>query len=160
RQLDLELCVQDNTSGREVRRCPVRAGAYPCAVVRFDPVPWHDYSACVRASGSRTGPFHLFVLGGRLGHSRPGGSIPFPADGAVVARAGPVDPNGSRAWSSSGAPNSPRPKPDLVPTAPFPSQFRARPFAGTSAAAPQAAALAALLWAHHPDWTADRVRQV
>lgn len=159
RPLDLELCVEDASAGREVRRCPVRAGAYPCAVVRFDPVFGHDYRARVRATGSRTGPFHLFVLGGGLGCSRPGGSIPFPGDGPEVVTVGAVDPNGSRAWYSSCGPNSPRPKPDLVATVPFPSLFRARPFAGTSAAAPQAAALAALLWAHHPDWTADRVRQ-
>ena len=34
----------------------------------------------------------------------------------------------------------------------------ARPFGGTSAASPQAAALAALVWSRHPDWTAEHVR--
>jgi subtilisin family serine protease len=160
RQLDLELAVEDNTMGQEVRHSPVRAGAYPCAVVRFDPVFGHDYRARVRATGSRTGPFHVFVLGGGLGSWRAGGSIPFPGDGPEVVTVGAVNVDRCRTAYSSCGPNSPRPKPDLVATVPFPSLFRARPFAGTSAAAPQAAGLAALVWAHHPDWTAERVRRL
>jgi len=39
------------------------------------------------------------------------------------------------------------------------SRFRPKPFAGTSAAAPQAAGLAALVWGRHPEWNALRVRQ-
>ena len=35
----------------------------------------------------------------------------------------------------------------------------ARPFTGTSAAAPQAAGLAALVWSRHPDWTAAQVQE-
>ena len=56
-------------------------------------------------------------------------------------------------------PNSARPKPDLVAVAPFPSEARPQPFAGTSAAAPQAAALAALLWSRSPAWSAARVHE-
>jgi subtilisin family serine protease len=37
--------------------------------------------------------------------------------------------------------------------------WRERPFTGTSAAAPLAAALAALWWSRHRDWTADQVRK-
>jgi hypothetical protein len=48
-------------------------------------------------------------------------------------------------------------KPDFVASVPFPSGWRPRPFAGTSAAAPQGAALAALIWSRHPDWNAQRV---
>jgi len=158
-ELDLELCVDDTTLGREVRHSRVASGDYHCAVVRFDPMSGHGYRARVRATGSRTGPFHLFVLGGALGCARSGGSIPFPGDGPEVVTVGAVDAAGCRASYSSCGPNSSRPKPDLVARVPFPSLFRPRPFTGTSAAAPQAAGLAALLWAHHPDWTADRVRQ-
>ena len=43
-------------------------------------------------------------------------------------------------------------------TIPFPSLWRERPFAGTSAAAPQGSAQAALWWSRHPNWTADQVR--
>ena len=49
-------------------------------------------------------------------------------------------------------------KPDLVATVQFPSRWRPRPFAGTSAAAPQASALAALLWSRHSDWNASQIR--
>jgi serine protease len=42
---------------------------------------------------------------------------------------------------------------------PFPSEWRPeQAFSGTSAAAPQAAALAALVWSRHPEWTANQVR--
>src|SRR5262249_18390631 len=51
-------------------------------------------------------------------------------------------------------------KPDLVAPVPFNSAWRERPFAGTSAAAPQAAALAALVWSSNADWNAERVRAV
>ena len=56
-------------------------------------------------------------------------------------------------------PNSSRPKPDFVAPVPFPSAWRSQPFGGTSAAAPQAAALAAVLWARHPAWPAATVRE-
>jgi serine protease len=46
-----------------------------------------------------------------------------------------------------------------VATVPFPSLCRERPFAGTSAAAPQAAGLAAVLWSSRPSWTPAQVTQ-
>jgi subtilase family protein len=68
-----------------------------------------------------------------------------------------VDAAGQRCSYSSCGPNSPSLKPDLVATIPFPSAWRGRPFAGTSAASPQAASLAALIWSRHPNWPARRV---
>jgi hypothetical protein len=45
------------------------------------------------------------------------------------------------------------------PDSTFPSLCRDRPFAGTSAAAPQAAGLAAVLWSSRPNWTPNQVTQ-
>lgn len=156
---DLELSVYDATARREVERCPVRQGFHRCAVVRLRPVFGHSYRVRVRSTGTRTGHFHVFVLGGGLGCARANGSIAFPGDGPEVVTVGAVDADGFRAAYSSCGPNSAQPKPDLVATVPFVSLFRLKPFTGTSAAAPQAAGLAALLWGHHPGWNARQVRQ-
>src|SRR5207249_7164185 len=66
--------------------------------------------------------------------------------------------DGRRMGYSSCGPNSSQPKPDFVAPVPFPSSFRAATFGGTSAASPQAAALAAVCWSRYPDWKAGQVR--
>jgi subtilisin family serine protease len=137
------------------------------AAVRFEPKWGHRYTVRLRpvaspgpSRRSPKVPFHLVVLGGRLQYSTPQSSIPFPGDGPEVVAVGAVDSTGQRLSYSSCGPNSSVPKPELVATVPFPSLWRAeQPFAGTSAASPQAAALAALIWSRHPDWNAGRVRQ-
>lgn len=155
-----ELMVWDETRGREVGRS--RGTAHEeggCAVVRFVPEVGHGYRARVRRREG-TGPsFHLVALGANLGEATARGSVAFPGDGRDVVAVGAVDEAGRRPGYSSCGPKAFGVKPDLVATVPFPSQWRMRPFSGTSAAAPQAAALAALLWCRHPDWTADRVRR-
>ncbi|MBV9122351.1 MAG: S8 family serine peptidase, partial [Planctomycetes bacterium] len=88
------------------------------------------------------------------------GSISFPGDGAEVITMGAVDDVGRRLAYSSCGPNSTRPKPDFVAPVPFPSYIRAQPFSGTSAAAPQGAALAALWWSRYPTWTAAHIHNV
>lgn len=130
-----------------------------CAVVRFLPEVGHQYQVRVRQSKGEPGRFHIVALGGDLEYTTLHGSIPFPGDGPEVLAVGAVDHLGRRAPYSSCGPNSSRPKPDLVEPVPFPSLWRPRPFTGTSAAAPQAAALAALLWSGHRDWTAARVSE-
>jgi subtilisin family serine protease len=154
----LQVTVEDTTASRLVARGDAQ-GSHSTATVRFTPQPGHDYRLRVRQLHGQPGFFHLVVLGGTLRYSTPHGSIPFPGDGPEVVAVGAVDPEGHRLAYSSCGPNSEQPKPDFVAPVPFPSLWRARPFSGTSAAAPQAAALAALLFARHLDWTALHVRK-
>jgi hypothetical protein len=172
---EYELRVEDVTADRDTGRQTAHSlrgspgrdqSSYACAVVRFDPALNHVYAVHLglpKRSGAPSknsnAAFHLTVLGGGLRHATPRGSIPFPGDGPEVVAVAAVDAAGKRALYSSCGPNSSRPKPDLAAQVPFPSLWRTRPFSGTSAAAPQAAGLAALLWARHPDWTARQVRE-
>jgi subtilisin family serine protease len=154
------LVVLDAGSGSTVGRVVVRRRTErTSAVVRFTPQARHGYVVRVQRLTGEAGPFHVVALGGDLCCSTARGSIACPADGAAVIAVGAVTANGQRAWYSSCGPNSRCPKPDLVAPVPFPSRWRAAPFTGTSAAAPQAAGMAALLWSRHPDWTAAQVRQ-
>jgi subtilisin family serine protease len=168
-RVSVELCwpaggsytvyVLDALTGAEIGRAPPRppADGY-CAVVRFQPKRNGQYLVRVRHTGGPAGAFHLAVLGGWLERFTERGSIPFPADGPEFAAVGAVEETGRRAEYSSCGPNSQLPKPDFVATVPFASEWRSKPFSGTSAAAPQAAALAALLLSRHPDWTPLHVR--
>lgn len=159
----LELLVYDATTSKLVGKSPAGCDASPSgcpvAVVRFLPVVGRRYYVKVRgeqAAGEGREPFHLVVLGGNLQHTTAAGSIPFPADGAAALAVGAVDAEGQRLGYSSCGGGKLR-KPDFVAEVPFPSLWRDRPFAGTSAAAPQAAALAALMWSREPGWTASRM---
>jgi subtilisin family serine protease len=156
---DYDLVVRDAASSEEIGRSAARPGiGRRCAIVRFDPKVGHTYLVRLRQTRSSRGAFHLVSLGGGIQYATLQGSIPFPGDGPEVIAVGAVDSEGHRVSYSSCGPNSSRPKPDLVATVPFPSLWRPRPFSGTSAAAPQAAGLAALVWSRHRDWTASQVR--
>lgn len=160
-----EVQVIDAANGQAIGKSQLQVDATRTvgrAVVRFEPAPGAAYQVKVRCLDSRVSEaetFHLVVLGGSLEQTTSRGSIPFPGDGAHVLAVGAVDAGGHRLGYSSCGPNSRLPKPDLVATVPFPSLCRARPFAGTSAAAPQAAGLAALIWSQHPDWLPEQVAQ-
>jgi subtilisin family serine protease len=130
-----------------------------CTMVHFNPVDWKKYQVQVKRTRGKGTRFHLVVLGGGLEHAEARGSIACPADGPGALAVGAVHADGCRAAYSSCGPNSAQPKPDFMATVPFPSLWRSKPFTGTSAAAPQAAALAALCWCRHPDWTAAQVRE-
>jgi subtilisin family serine protease len=162
-----ELHVRDASTGALVGQATARPGLLgqapaACATVRFQPTPRRSYLVRVRsesaAAPGKRDKFHVAVLGGYLAWTTPNGSIPCPADGPGVLAVGAVDDGGRRLFYSSCGPNSRRPKPDFVAPVPFPSLWRAQPFAGTSAAAPQAAGLAAVWWSRHPEWTAAQVR--
>jgi subtilisin family serine protease len=129
------------------------------AIVRFVPEPGHSYRLRVRHVDGQPGSFHLASLAAWLEHSVARGSIPFPGDGPEWLTIAAVDAEGRRLSYSSCGPNSPHPKPDLAAPVPFPSFCRHLPFSGTSAAAPQAAGVAALVWSRHADWPAERVRR-
>jgi subtilisin family serine protease len=154
------LSVIDARTGAEIGQAPAqsRAGGH-CAVVRFAPKRDGRYLVRVRSSErSGSGAFHLSVLGGWLERFTERGSIAFPADGPEFVAVGAVDETGRRLEYSSCGPNSRLPKPDFVAPVPFPGVGRTKPFTGTSAAAPQAAALAALLLGRHPEWTPAQAR--
>ena len=161
RGADYDVTVDDQTSGAPAgcSKAPA-AGGRGCAVVRFEPQAGHAYWLRVRLARGTPGPFHCTALHSGLQYATAQGSIPFPGDGPEVLTVGAVDYAGHRKAYSACGPNSKQPKPDFVAPGPFPSQCRAYPFAGTSAATPEAAGLTALLWCRHPDWTANRVRQV
>ncbi len=153
-----EVLIHEAATGKLVGRSADREQKRAhCALVRFTPLPGEKYKVRVRCDEGSAGPFHLVVLGGGLSCTTSKGSIPYPADGRYVQAVGAVDPGGRRYHYSSCGPNSPLPKPDFVAEVPFPSLWRDRPFAGTSAAAPQAAGLAALWWSRYPGWTGRQV---
>lgn len=154
-----QLVVRDTTTNTDAGQATSSGAALRnCAVVRFNPELSHRYRVRVRLVQGPAKQFHLTSLGGDLDLSTCKGSIPFPGDGAAVMAVGAVDEEGKRLSYSSCGPNSTCPKPDFVATVPFTTLWRDRPFTGTSAAAPQAAGLAALCWSRHPEWNAKQVR--
>jgi Subtilase family len=157
---DYDLTVRDATTDRLVGAAHTshNHGDRNSAVVYFQPELGHVYRARVQLVHGPAGKFHLCTMESYLEYTAARGSVCFPADGPRVIAMGATDDHGHKMLYSACGPNSPRPKPDFVAIIPFPSLWRERPFGGTSAAAPQGAAQAALWWSRHPDWTADRVR--
>jgi hypothetical protein len=157
---DYELTVHDADTGKVLykTRTHSRPGDRSSTAIRFPPRVGESYSVRVRRLGGPAGTFHLTTTNASLARTTPGHNVCFPGDGPEVVALGAVDGQGRRWWWSACGPNSSKTKPDLVATIPFPSLWRPRPFSGTSGASPQAAALAALWWSRHPEWTAARVR--
>lgn len=154
------LTVHDPLQETEIARATTTCAGERCtASVRFQPGADQNYQVRIRLAEGKPGPFHIVALHSGLDHSRSEGSICFPGDGRRVVSVGATDTNGRRQAYSACGPNSRLLKPDLVAPVPFPSRCRARPFAGTSAATPQAAGLAALLWSSCPHLTAARIQQ-
>jgi subtilisin family serine protease len=151
-----------NEAGKEVGRAIASAdNDRRGLVVRFPPEPKGRYAVRVQHSHGFPGPFHVTVLGGTLEQRTIRGSIPFPGDGQEWLTIGAWEWEGDRRarYSACGA-NSVTSKPDLVAPVPFPGISRVKSFEGTSAAAPQAAGLAAVYWSGYPKVTAAQVRNV
>jgi len=157
---DYDLSVFDADTGRAVgvAHTDHHHGDRSSAVIYFQPEPGHTYRARVRLVRGPAGKFHLCTMESTLEHTTDRGSVTFPADNPTVIAMGAEDGSGHKVWYSACGPNSSRPKPDFLASIPFPSLWRERPFAGTSAAAPQGSAQAALWWSRHPGWTAGQVR--
>ena len=158
---DYEMSVRDSDSGVEVgHAATVQDGnGRNSAAIRFPPQLGHTYSLRVRRLRGADGVFHLCTGNSYLGCTTSRSSVCFPGDGPEVVAMGAVDARDRRAAYSACGPNSPQTKPDLVAPIPFPSLWREKLFAGTSAAAPQGAGLAALVWSRHRNWTAAQVRR-
>jgi subtilisin family serine protease len=153
-----EITVRDE-HGEEVSRSKaISETAGPSIAARFTPDPQLTYHVRVRLKHGKPGNFHLVVLGGTLSTVTSQGSVACPADGSEVIAVGAVTCTGRRLDYSSCGADSHALKPDFVAPVPFPTTVRSQAFTGTSAAAPQAAALAAVLWSCHPQWTAPQVR--
>jgi subtilisin family serine protease len=90
----------------------------------------------------------------------PGQCMVFPGDGPDVIAVGAVSADGQRLASSATGRMGAVVKPDCVAPVPFPSSWRSAPFSGTSAAAPQGAGVAALLWSRQPQVNADAIRDL
>jgi len=156
---DLFVYEGEGAHATEVRRSVGISGEKRCsAVARFQPEPGKRYFFRVKGSAQSGVAFHCVALHSGLEHFSTRGSVCFPADGTEVLAVGAVDGNNRRMSYSSCGPNSKLPKPDFVASVPFPSLWREKPFGGTSAAAPQAAGIAAVLWSRHSDWPAEKVR--
>ncbi len=154
-----ELLVKDAASGAEVARSKASAIAGSAArIASFEPQDGHSYRVRLRLVDGKPGPFHVVALYSGLSIANQAGSVAFPADGPEVVAVGAVDHQGRRTYYSACGSAEFKSKPDLVAPVPFTSSWRPQPFAGTSAAAPQAAAVAALLWSRTPDWAAEHVR--
>lgn len=107
----------------------------------------------------------LFSANARLEPAVPQGSLPAPADARGVLAVGAIpiglwESGPAASYSSQGPTSDGRLKPELV----APDDVRTatevgllRRFQGTSAAAPQVAGAAALLFSQHPDWAAAQV---
>src|SRR5262249_53277031 len=148
-------------NGEEVNRSkPVSGTATPSIAARFVPHPQSTYQVQVRLKQGKPGNFHLVVLGGTLSTVTSQGSVACPADGTEVIAVGAVTRAGRRLDYSSCGLETHALKPDFVAPVPFPTTVRSQAFSGTSAAAPQAAALAAVLWSRHLQWSAEQIRAI
>lgn len=128
------------------------------STLRFAPETGKRYRARIEKLSGRGGEIRLIVLGGELEIATHGGCMVFPGDGKDVIAVGAVSSRNERLSISATGCTGRTVKPDCVAPVPFPSRIRSSPFDGTSAAAPQAAAIAALIWSTEPHTQAKAIR--
>lgn len=103
--------------------------------------------------------FHLFAYNATLEEATPESSLATPGDarGALSVGATGWQNDGLELYSSRGPTGDNRAKPDLVGPSGVTGAVLKQPFQGTSAAAPQVAGTAALVWSAARELTADQV---
>lgn len=132
---------------------PVAVAGYRAASVRFIPEKASTYRLRLRQISGQPGPVRVVVLGAGLEWSIAKASVVFPGECPSVIAVGAVSGDGKRLpYSAFGGRSR---KPELVAVVPFAGIDS---FSGTSAAAPQAAGLAALIWSRFPQRKAAGVR--
>lgn len=126
-------------------------------IVSFGPPRGHYFLAIKRQGGDKPGRFNLYSLAQNLPDNMPEGSVVSPATARSAIAVGAT--NGFdqvQAYSSQGPTGDGRMKPDLVaPDAVTTATYGYQGFPGTSASAPHAAGVAAVLLSAYPWWTAD-----
>jgi subtilisin family serine protease len=125
----------------------------------------HPYYIQVRQGGTGQGStrFHLFAYNATLEESNPLESIATPGDarGALTVGAVAEQDNKLEAYSSRGPTLDGRNKPDLVAPSGLSLQSltAGQLFSGTSASAPQVAAIAAIVWGAVPEMNAGQLEK-
>jgi len=140
------------------REQTLSAGGITGTAVRFLPDDGVAYRLRLERLTGSGGDIRLVVLGARLDLTTDDGCMVFPGDGANAIAVGAVTTRDLLVPESSKGTVEPRVKPECVAITPFPIKMRTTPFSGTSAAAPQAAGLAALMWSGDRSQKATVVR--
>jgi subtilisin family serine protease len=156
-----ELLAYEGESDEPVaRRASADEGDLAGPTISFTPTSGRQYRLRVRLVSGNAGTFHLIARRARLQVSSPEDSVCcFPADNSSVVTVGAADFSGRRLGYSATGDVGGRLKPELAAPVPFPCPGKVGGFGGTSAATPQAAALAALLAERNPGWTAKQLRE-
>jgi subtilisin family serine protease len=153
-----ELRVEDMGGAAVATGANGTDGRRTWSIAKFEPRSGSRYRVKVRLAAGDGGEFHLVALGASLSETVASGSVCCPADARCVVAVGAMAVSGETCGYSSHTATGTCIKPELMAIVPFASSWRSRPFSGTSAAAPQAAGAAALIWSRFPVKSAAEVK--